>query len=108
MNPQQEIFDNFIRNVFEEMCHPNWGFIEEQSIINKKTFQEICREQYDNDLDEALDKFFRNELDMWFWFSEINETEDVDIDIEYNFDNYINKLSIDDLKNILGLNYSLK
>jgi len=106
MSTQQEVFDNFIRYAFEEMSHPNWGFIEEQTTINKKTFQEVCREQYDDDLDEALDKFFRNELDMWYWFSEVNETENNDI--EYEFDDYINKLSIDDLKNILGLNYSLK
>jgi hypothetical protein len=108
MNYENTIFDNFIRDAFEQMKTPNWGFIEEQTTINKKTFQEICDEEYDGDLDDALDKFFRNELDMWFWFSEINELECIFNDIELNFDNYLNQLSVDDLKNILGLNYSLK
>jgi len=108
MNTENTIFDNFIRDAFEQMKKPNWGFIEEQSITNKKTFQEICDEEYDGDLDDALDKFFRNELDMWFWFSEINELECIFTDIELNFDNYLNQLSVEDLKNILGLNYSLK
>ena len=106
MNQEQEVYDNFIRYAFEQMSHRNWGYVEEQHAINYKTFQEICEEQYEGDLDEALDKFFRNELDMWFWFSEVNESEEMDI--EYNFDNYVNRLSIEDLKNILGLNISLK
>jgi hypothetical protein len=107
MNTNQEVFENFIRHAFEQMSCPNWGFIEEQTLINKKTFQEICEEEYGGDLDETLDKFFRNELDMWFWFSEISESENMDID--YEFDDYINQLSVDDLKYILGLSdHSLK
>ena len=107
MNNETILFDNFIRFAFEEMKKPNWGFMEEHCLRNQKTFQEICNEKYNGDLDEALDKFFRNELDMWFWFSEMNETG-MDLDIEYNFDNYLNRLSIDDLKNILELDYCLK
>jgi hypothetical protein len=109
MNREQEVFENFIRHAFEQMSHPNWGFIEEQTLINKKTFQEICEEEYGGDLDETLDKFFRNELDMWFWFSEINEIENMNMDFDYDFDNYLNQLSVDDLKDILGLSdHSLK
>jgi hypothetical protein len=102
-----EYFDNFIRDTYQKMSYPYWGCFEEQMRMNKLTFQEICDEQFDGDLDEALDKFFRNHLETWYWFSDYFETCDVDIDDE--FDIYLEKLSIEDLKDILGLTeHSLK
>jgi len=100
---EKEYFDNFIRQSFESMSEPNWGAFEEQQFVNKKTFQEICEEEYEGDLDEALDKFFRNELDMLFWLSEFYELENNDVELDNNFEIYVNSLSVEDFKNILGL-----
>jgi hypothetical protein len=89
------------------MSYPYWGCFEEQMRMNKLTFQEICDEQFDGDLDEALDKFFRNHLETWYWFSDYFET--LDLVFDYEFDIYLEKLSIEDLKDILGLTeHSLK
>ena len=96
-----EHFDNFIRNTYEKMSHSYWGCFEEQMRMNKLTFQEICNEQFGGDLDEALDKFFRNELETWYWFSDYFET--LDLVLDYEFDIYLEKLYIEDLKDILGL-----
>ena len=100
-----EHFDNFIRDTYEKMSHPYWGVFEEQTKINTLTFQEICNEQFEGNLDEALDKYFRNELGTWFWFSDFFETyeEYLDLVLDDEFDIYLEKLSIDDLKDILGL-----
>lgn len=105
-----EHFDNFIRDTYEKMSHPHWGVFEEQTRVNHLTFQEICIQQFEGDLDEALDKYFRNELETWYWFSDFFEiNEDIlNIDDE-EFDTYLEKLSVEDLKDILGLNeYFLK
>ena len=95
-----EHFDNFIRDTYEKMSHPFWGVFEEQTRINRLTFQEICNEQFEGDLDEALDKYFRNELETWYWFSDFFELNMV---FDDEFDTYLEKLSIEDLKDILGL-----
>jgi hypothetical protein len=90
------------------MSHPYWGVFEEQTIINRLTFQEICNEQFEGNLDEALDKYFRNELETWYWVSDFFETY-LDLRLDHDFDIYLEKLSIDDLKDILGLTeYFLK
>jgi len=103
-----EHFDNFIRYTYEKMSHPYWGVFEEQTIINRLTFQEICNEQFEGNLDEALDKYFRNELETWYWVSDFFETY-LDLRLDHDFDIYLEKLSIDDLKDILGLTeYFLK
>ena len=104
-----EHFDNFIRDTYEKMSYPYWGVFEEQTRINRLTFQEICQEQFEGDLDEALDKYFRNELETWYWFSDFFETTGDDFALDDDFDTYLENLSIDDLKDILGLSdHSLK
>ena len=105
-----EHFDNFIRDTYEKMSHPYWGVFEEQTRINRLTFQEICQEQFEGDLDEALDKYFRNELETWYWFSDFFETSEGILNMDDDeFDTYLEKLSVEDLKDILGLNeYFLK
>jgi hypothetical protein len=91
------------------MSHPYWGVFEEQTRINRLTFQEICNEQFEGDLDEALDKYFRNELETWYWFSDFFETGEDHLGFDDDFDTYLEKLSIEDLKDILGLSdHSLK
>jgi len=103
-----EHFDNFIRDTYEKMSHPFWGVFEEQTRINRLTFQEICNEQFEGELDEALDKYFRNELETWYWFSDFFETCEEFVPDD-DFDIYLEKLSIEDLKDILGLSdHSLK
>ena len=100
-----EHFENFIRDVYEKMSHPNWGVFEKQKEHNNFTFQEICDDRFDGDLDEAL-VFFRYELNTWVWFSDFVNTCDIDID---DIQLYLENLSIPDLKDILGLTeYSLK
>jgi hypothetical protein len=98
-----EHFDEFIKNSYEKMCHPHWGVFEEQTRINYLTFQEICVQQYEGDLDEALDKYFRNELETWYWFSDFFETCEENMNLDDEFDIYLEKLSVEDLKDILGL-----
>jgi hypothetical protein len=85
------------------MSHPHWGVFEEQTRVNRLTFQEICEEQFGGDLDEALDKYFRNELETWYWFSDFFETNEDLLNIDDDFDNYLENLTVDDLKDILGL-----
>ena len=98
-----EHFDEFIKNSYEKMSHPHWGVFEEQTRINYLTFQEICQQQYEGDLDEALDKYFRNELETWYWFSDFFETCEENMNVDDEFDIYLEKLSVEDLKDILGL-----
>ena len=98
-----EYFDKFIRDTYEKMNYPYWGCFEEQMRMNKLTFQEICDEQFGGDLDEALDKYFRNELETWYWFSDFFETCEKNMNVDDEFDIYLEKLSIEDLKDILGL-----
>jgi hypothetical protein len=98
-----EHFDEFIKNSYEKMSHPHWGVFEEQTRINYLTFQEICEQQYEGDLDEALDKYFRNELETWYWFSDFFETREENMIVDDEFDIYLEKLSVEDLKDILGL-----
>jgi len=98
-----EHFDEFIKNSYEKMSHPHWGVFEEQTRINYLTFQEICEQQYEGDLDEALDKYFRNELETWYWFSDFFETSEENMIVDDEFDIYLEKLSVEDLKDILGL-----
>jgi hypothetical protein len=98
-----EHFDEFIKNSYEKMSHPHWGVFEEQTRINYLTFQEICEQQYEGDLDEALDKYFRNELETWYWFSDFFETHEENMIVDDEFDIYLEKLSVEDLKDILGL-----
>jgi hypothetical protein len=95
-----EHFDEFIRNTYEKMSHPYWGVFEEQMRVNNLTFQEICEQQFEGDLSEALDKYFRNELETWYWFSDFFETID---NVDDEFDMYLENLTADDLKDILGL-----
>lgn len=98
-----DYYDKFIRNTYEKMSHPHWGVFEEQTRVNRLTFQEICEEQFGGDLDEALDKYFRNELETWYWFSDFFETNEDLLNIDDDFDNYLENLTVDDLKDILGL-----
>jgi hypothetical protein len=98
-----EHFDEFIKNSYEKMSHPHWGVFEEQTRINYLTFQEICEQQYEGDLDEALDKYFRNELETWYWFSDFFETREENMIVDDEFEIYLEKLSVEDLKDILGL-----
>jgi hypothetical protein len=96
-------YDEFIRNTYEKMSHPYWGVFEEQTRINRLTFQEICEEQFGGDLDEALDKYFRNELETWYWFSDFFEIYEENMNVDDEFDIYLDNLTVDDLKDILGL-----
>lgn len=96
-------YDEFIRNTYEKMSHPHWGVFEEQTRVNRFTFQEICEEQFGGDLDEALDKYFRNQLETWYWFSDFFEIYEENMNVDDEFDIYLEKLTVDDLKDILGL-----
>jgi hypothetical protein len=81
------------------------------------TFQEICENDFGGDLDECLDVFFRRTVLTLSWFSDwmyfnylngfTNGVDDLYF-VELTFYDYMNKCSVDDLKQILGLEVMLK
>jgi hypothetical protein len=124
MNAQTAIAigNTFLIEVFQRMNNaPGWGYKPNSycSALNpimddEYTFQEICENNFDGDLDECLDVFFKRTIITIMWFSDwifekgyFDDFEDHLNDlafVSYTFDNYINQCSIDDLKEILGLN----
>jgi hypothetical protein len=42
-------------------------------------------------------------LETWYWFSDFFETREENMIVDDEFDIYLEKLSVEDLKDILGL-----
>jgi len=119
------IGQTFIIEKFRRMNEaPGWGYKPNtySSTMNpimddEYTFQEICDRDFHGDLDDCLDVFFKRTIITIMWFSDwifengyFDEFEDHLNDlafVSYTFNNYFNQCSIDDLKEILGLNIHL-
>ena len=97
---------------------PQWGYDCRHITDDSRSFQDICEQDYNNDLDECLDNYFRNTINNknWFkcWLYEMGFTmafqNPID-DVNYVCDTlhkYLNKCSINDLREVLDLNDYLK
>ena len=95
-----------------------WGFDCNHFHNDAKTFQDICDEYYNGDVDECVDKFFRNIMNdkNWCttWLYEMGFTmafENPIDDVKYicnTLSKYLNECSLNDLREVLDLNNFLK
>jgi len=114
-----KIGKTFLIETFHRMNEsPGWAFEVKEYINDDYTFQEICENEFDGDLDECLNVFFRKTMINFTWFSqwqvEIGFFENYSNPVKdlafvcYTFDKYMKECSVDDLKEILGLDIMLK
>ena len=111
------IAKTFIVWTFKEINNgPCWG-VGRSYLIDNRTFQDICDQDYNSDLDECLDKFFIKIINKnWckYWLYELGFAmafqNPID-DIKYVCDTlsqYLDECSLDDLRELLDLNNYLK
>ena len=109
----------FLVEVFQRMNEaPGWAFELKEYINDDYTFQEICENVFDGDLDECLNIFFRKIMTNFTWFSQwqvekeyfqeySSPIKDLSF-VSYTFNNYMKETSVEDLKEVLGLDIMLK
>jgi len=114
-----ELANRFLVINFERMNQGSgWAYDCREYINDDYSFQEICDRDFDGDMDRCLDIFFRRTMLTQLWFSDWqfdnghfagyqNPLDDLGYVTEI-FNYYINECSIEELKEILGLNIILK
>jgi len=119
MNTEQVIAyaQIFLGILFENMNEGiDWDIYDET--YDNITFHEICNQQFDGNVDLCVDMFFRRtaaQKDYLFhhWLSFYNYIPEYEDNVRDNFlldtfYQYIKNCSLDELKEILGLNFMLK
>jgi len=109
------IVKKFLVVMFEKMNKaPFWACECKCYINDDNTFQEICKQDFEDDIDKCIDIFFRKIIKIMnnytAWVYEMGYEGDLQeiILIYQTLDRYINECSLEELKDVLGLNYELK
>jgi len=122
-----EIGKTFLIDIFQRMNERrDWGNIFEDYVDDEYTFQEILYKDFDGNMDNCLELFFKRTVNArlfseWIfqkgYFHEFDENGYcINFEEHHNdyvfvcneFDKYINECSVDDLKQILGLEVMIK
>jgi hypothetical protein len=103
---------------FKRMNNIADWWVDYRDIFDKRSFQDICNQDYNGDLDKCLDNFFRKTMNntnwVQWWLYEMGFTmvfQDPIDDVKYVCDTlhkYLNECSLNDLREALDLNDYLK